>query len=717
MKYCPICERNYADDIDVCELDGATLRQSQAAADIWVGKTIKGRYRVIQKLGEGGMATVYLVEQINIERKAALKLLHGQYASDQEFVRRFRQEAKLAASLNHSNVIKVYDFDQAEDGSLFISMEYLEGKNLKEVMQTGSIDIARAVRLAIQIAEGLLTAHRAGVIHRDIKPENIMVVGDGNEIKLMDFGIARLRESGAATRLTRAGMIMGTPLYMAPEQIEGGEVTEKTDIYAFGIVLYEMLSGTAPFRAPTPAAILMKHLKEIPLPLRKVRGEVPAAIEKVVSRALEKKPDRRPANMAEIVESLKDIEARLPRDRVAKTLLMTQPLEVIHQGSDEPSSRLGALAAKIKLGALFTRGKTSTAQGDDRANEASGVGANDDPPPTSGTMAETLALTQPFELPARTKKLPWAWIGTGVAIILIGASAFFIGRDFRDTSGDHASQSGQIAAKTEGAATAAKIRVISAAIRGERAEVAVGERMRLALSARYEDGKQQELSDGVEWHSSDPAVLAVGSNGEIEARNPGKVEVSARYGDVEALPMFLTVRRPAPLPARLVSVEIRGGKAEINVGARMSLRARAKHSDGRESEIKQDVRWESSDGGIATVSATGQLEGRNEGKTTITAYYENMRSAPLSVVVRAAAKRQEPYAAKTQQGAAGKSEIQQQLSLARSYRDRGAYTEALAALEKARHMDPSNQDIQEEIAATRRACNAERKLGQTQLNC
>ena len=139
------------------------------------------------------------------------------------------------------------------------------------------------------------------------------MVGDGDEIKVMDFGIARLRETSAATRLTRAGMIMGTPLYMAPEQIEGGEVTEKTDIYAFGIVLYEMLSGVVPFRAPTPAAILMKHLKEIPPPLRKLRGDVPVAVEKVVSRALEKKPERRPATMVEIVESLRSIEARLPR--------------------------------------------------------------------------------------------------------------------------------------------------------------------------------------------------------------------------------------------------------------------------------------------------------------------------------------------------------------------------------------------------------------------
>jgi serine/threonine protein kinase len=179
------------------------------------------------------------------------------------------------------------------------------------------MDIGRAVRLGAQIAEGLGAAHAVGVIHRDIKPDNIMVVGVGEkeEVKLMDFGIARLRDTGAMTRLTRSGVLMGTPAYMAPEQIEGGgDVSERTDIYALGLVLYEMLSGGAPFRASTPGTVLVKQLREMPVPLRKLRAEVPAAVEKVVMQALEKKPQSRQRDMEEVAQGLRRTMGGAPAD-------------------------------------------------------------------------------------------------------------------------------------------------------------------------------------------------------------------------------------------------------------------------------------------------------------------------------------------------------------------------------------------------------------------
>ncbi len=305
MKYCPLCETSYEDDAEVCPLDGATLHDSRPKRDTLTGKVIRRRYRVLEKLGEGGMGTVYLAEQVAISRKVALKILHPDYTADQEFVRRFRQEAKLAASFSHRNVVTVFDFDQADDGSLYIVMEYVDGDSLADVIRKGPMEIDRALQLATQVADGLNAAHRAGVIHRDVKPENIMVVGGGQEIKLMDFGIARLRDTGTRSRLTRSGTIMGTPAYMAPEQIEGGEVSERTDIYAFGIVLYEMLSGNVPFKAPTPGAVLIKHLQEQPVPLRKLRKEVSPLIERVVIQALQKDPANRQARMEEIVEALK----------------------------------------------------------------------------------------------------------------------------------------------------------------------------------------------------------------------------------------------------------------------------------------------------------------------------------------------------------------------------------------------------------------------------
>jgi len=327
MKYCPLCERSYGDEVQVCQLDGATLREGESKGDPFIGQMIKGRYQVIKKLGEGGMGTVYLAEQVSIGRKVALKVLHGRYAQDEEFVRRFRHEARLAAALNHRNVITVYDFDQGEDGSLFIAMEYVDGRNLSEVIrEEGPLDVGRAVRLGIQIAEGLGAAHRTGVIHRDIKPENIMIVGSGQEVKLMDFGIARLRDTGAMTRLTRSGVIMGTPAYMSPEQIEGREVTERTDLYAFGIVLYEMLSGGVPFRASTPGALLMKHLREMPVPVRKLRTEVPSSVEQVVMQALEKKPQRRQKDMEEVAQGLRKAGETLVEEEIPETLLTSTPL-------------------------------------------------------------------------------------------------------------------------------------------------------------------------------------------------------------------------------------------------------------------------------------------------------------------------------------------------------------------------------------------------------
>lgn len=327
MNYCPVCERKYGDETRFCGVDGAPLKAvsgGDAGLDSIAGKTIKGRYDVLKKLGEGGMGTVYLAEQVSIGRKVALKLLQGNYAKNDEFITRFRREARLAASLNHRNIVTVHDFDQDADGTLFLAMEYVDGKKLTDLIRRdGPLDIQRAVRLGAQIADGLDAAHRQGVIHRDIKPDNIMVIGidDAEEVKLMDFGIARLRDAGTMSHLTQTGMIMGTPAYMAPEQAEGTEVSERTDIYALGIVLYEMLSGSVPFRASTPGAVLVKQMQETPLPLRNLRREVPAWIERVVMQALEKKPENRQRDMREVAQGLKRIEKTIVEAPALRTVV------------------------------------------------------------------------------------------------------------------------------------------------------------------------------------------------------------------------------------------------------------------------------------------------------------------------------------------------------------------------------------------------------------
>jgi serine/threonine protein kinase len=338
MKYCPVCERKYEDEMRMCGVDGTPLKsqslqtpiRDQPVRDPMVGRFVKGRYQIMRRLGEGGMGTVYLAEQVSIGRKVALKLLRGNYAMDDEFIERFRREARLAASLNHRNIVTVYDFDQGDDESLFIAMEYLDGEKLSDVIRReGPLDINRAVRLCLQFAEGLEAAHHAGVIHRDIKPDNIMVVGEeGVEtIKLMDFGIARLRDVAGASRLTRPDVIMGTPAYMAPEQAEGKETSERTDIYALGVVLYEMLSGEVPFKANTPAAVLLKQIQESPVALRKLRREVPSEIERIVMQALEKKPERRQQAMRDLVQTLRKAAKTVVEYDVPETIMTTIPMK------------------------------------------------------------------------------------------------------------------------------------------------------------------------------------------------------------------------------------------------------------------------------------------------------------------------------------------------------------------------------------------------------
>jgi eukaryotic-like serine/threonine-protein kinase len=285
---------------------GPTLTSDGAAPDPFLGRTLNGRFRITRRLGRGGMGTVYLADQLSIGRPVALKILRGDFAADDEFVARFRDEARAAAAVRHPNVVVVYDYDRDADGNLFIAMEHLEGIQLSDVIQReGPLSVDRAIGIATQIAQGLEAAHGVGVVHRDVKPANVMV-RSGFDVKLMDFGIARLRQFGNG-RLTAPGTILGTPRYMAPEQIEDGEVSAAADIYALGILLYEMLAGTVPFTGSSMDAVFAKHLRERPSPLSLVRGDIPEALEAVVSKALQKRPDDRQQNMAQVIDGLRQI--------------------------------------------------------------------------------------------------------------------------------------------------------------------------------------------------------------------------------------------------------------------------------------------------------------------------------------------------------------------------------------------------------------------------
>jgi serine/threonine-protein kinase len=252
------------------------------------GQVFDGRYRIIRKLGTGGMANVYLAEDEELGRRVAIKVLDERHTQDEQFVERFRREAKNAAALSHPNIVSIYDRGQS-NGTYYIAMEYLEGKTLKELLVTrGPTPIRVAVDYTRQILAALGFAHRHGIVHRDIKPHNVIVGPDGR-VKVTDFGIAR----SGTSQMTETGSIIGTAQYLSPEQARGAPVSPSSDLYSVGIVLYEMLTGAVPFTGDTPLEIAMKHLSTVPDPPSAKRHEVPRDLDLVVLRALAKRPDER----------------------------------------------------------------------------------------------------------------------------------------------------------------------------------------------------------------------------------------------------------------------------------------------------------------------------------------------------------------------------------------------------------------------------------------
>jgi eukaryotic-like serine/threonine-protein kinase len=275
-----------------------------AVSDSLIDTLFDGRYRIQRKLGAGGMADVYLAEDQELGRRVAIKILNGRHANDDQFIERFRREAKNAAALNHPNIVSIYDRGEAEE-TYYIAMEFLDGRTLKElIVSRGAAPVNVAIEYARQILSALRFAHRHGIVHRDIKPHNVLVDGEGR-VKVTDFGIAR----AGTSQMTEAGSIVGTAQYLSPEQARGGEVDPRSDLYSLGIVLYELLTGKTPFDGETPVEIAMKHLSTAPKPPSKLRPDVPPELDMVVMRALAKNPDDR-------YQSADEMEGDL--DRVAR---------------------------------------------------------------------------------------------------------------------------------------------------------------------------------------------------------------------------------------------------------------------------------------------------------------------------------------------------------------------------------------------------------------
>lgn len=307
MKKCPKCGGEYPDTTTLCPSDGEALEKDP---DSLVGTTFAGKYRIDARLNEGGMGTVYRGTHVLMDKTVAIKVLRPSLAADEKIVARFSREARAASRISHPNALSVTDFGEDESGHVFLVMEYLSGKTLKHVIrEEGPLPLARVVDIARQIGDALHAAHEQGVVHRDLKSDNIMLLDTmtSDHAKVLDFGIAKIQESEGAvdTNLTAPNLVLGTPQYMSPEQCsQNSEIDARSDIYSFGVILYEMLVGHVPFSGDSPTMVMMKHLQE-PVPsVLEERNDLPASVGRVVARAMAKVPSNRYQNVAELIEDL-----------------------------------------------------------------------------------------------------------------------------------------------------------------------------------------------------------------------------------------------------------------------------------------------------------------------------------------------------------------------------------------------------------------------------
>jgi serine/threonine protein kinase/Flp pilus assembly protein TadD len=334
---CPRCKSENADSAHFCSNCATPLPQKEEVVhtktletqtqELKRGSVFAGRYEIIEELGKGGMGRVYRVEDIKAKEEIALKLVKPEIAADKKTIERFRNELTTARKIAHRNVCRMFDLGE-EKGQHFITMEYVSGGDLKKLIRrTRRLDTGTAISIAKQICEGLEEAHRLGIVHRDLKPNNIMIDNDGSA-RIMDFGIARTVKGKG---ITGSGVMIGTPEYMSPEQVEGKDVDLRSDIYSLGIVLYEMLTGSLPFAGDTPFTIGVKHKSEIPKDPRELNPQIPGDLSRVILKCLEKERNRRYQSSSEVRSELERIEQGLPTtDRVIpkKKTLTSQEITV-----------------------------------------------------------------------------------------------------------------------------------------------------------------------------------------------------------------------------------------------------------------------------------------------------------------------------------------------------------------------------------------------------
>ena len=328
MKICPVCSTEYPDDVKFCPNDGQTLRSAGPASDL-VGQVVADRYHVVKKLGEGGMGQVYLAEHVKMGRRSAIKVMNPSMVHDPDAVARFNREASNASRITHPNVCAIYDFGETSDGLIYLAMEFIEGEPLTDLIEReGALPVARAAAIFLQVADALQAAHDLGIVHRDLKPDNIMLSrrkGGGDTVKVVDFGIAKAvggEESGQ--KVTKTGLVVGTPEFMSPEQLSGDKLDGRSDLYSLALVFYRMLSGKLPFEATSVQETMIKRLTDEPTKLAEARPDLsfPPGLQPVLDTALARTPTERYQTVAKFAADVGAVTGRPAASAVPHTRSM-----------------------------------------------------------------------------------------------------------------------------------------------------------------------------------------------------------------------------------------------------------------------------------------------------------------------------------------------------------------------------------------------------------
>ena len=352
MKYCPACHKTYPGDYNVCPADQTGLQNSH---ELQPGMIIRNKYQILERIGIGGMGAVYRGRHITFNELCAIKIVNDSIAGDANFLQRFQTEAVVTRKLRHPNAVRVDDFDYTEDGRPFIVMELVEGRNIGEILQAeGPFRVPRAIRIAVQVARALGVAHKLGVVHRDIKPANIILTTDeqGNEnAKVLDFGIAKLREAAGDTQpgMTMTGMVVGTPLYMSPEQFMGkkaGEIDGRTDLYSLGVVLYQMVTAQLPFEGETIYSLMMQHMEGTVRPPHEAAPDqqIPDSLSQVILKSIDKAREKRFQTADEFVAALEQVQIEPVRSiPIANKPVASEPAANVAPSPSAPVSQMATV--------------------------------------------------------------------------------------------------------------------------------------------------------------------------------------------------------------------------------------------------------------------------------------------------------------------------------------------------------------------------------------